>query len=139
MKKLVVRYILLSVFLCSYLGNACAAVECYARYTTNGKACDLANTSFEVKTCCHKKESVRRSLCTHVRFNQDKTCPLKYVVAKTLDAFVKAEHAKHISEVSGPFAGIFLPLAMHGQGISLSVLTTVSPPNLFIVQRNLRI
>ncbi len=135
MKKSLFTYLLLLVFLSTQTDNVWAAVRCYSRQGETTKTHASICTE-----CCHRGvEPVSCPLQTERGYKEQTTCPLRAEVAKTLEAYEKTEPLTHGDTFAAPAPATPSPDKFQPQKHFQRVAILESPPDLFILQGNLRI
>lgn len=135
MKNSRFTYLLLLVFLYTQTDNVWAAVRCYSRQgDTTRPACSM------VRQCCHR--SVEPGSCPSKKdtgLKESKTCPLRTVVTKTLEAYEKHEPVTQRNAFCAPFSLMLsintIQLQNHVQPAGIIDASS----DLFILQSVLRI
>lgn len=127
------------VFLLSPFDSTYAATDCVLLCLKNTNACTVQHSGCSKSHCCRQRSTENRCLNERNCSSRTRSCPLKITVLKSFDPMVVNGRGKVSRDNSVIQNSILKPETVSLQEYFPCIQITVSPPDLIIRQRNLRI
>ena len=131
--------LVLLVFLLSPFDSTYAATDCVLLCLKNTRSCRVQSGVCPKSHCCRQQSAENYCLTKTDCSSQAKSCPLKVAVSKSFDPMVMNGRGKVALDNSFIPNAILKPETVSLQEYFPCIQITVSPPDLIILQRNLRI
>lgn len=131
--------LVLLIFLLSPFDSTYAATDCVLLCLKNTNSCTVQKSVCPKSHCCRQQSAENCCLKKTNCSSQSKSCPLNVSVSKSFDPMVMNGRGKVSRDNSVVQNSILKPETVSLQEYFPCIPVTISPPDLIILQRNLRI